>query len=166
MYRTKQWDLVFNVRPFLFFLPSHYSTKKGNRNQLSQEECTIREECGPKLFLDLCLVLVSSNITGPRIWWSFEYCGEDSIVFVRKVTDRDPDLIDYIEKQAKLYMCFPGNDLLKNEEIHIKEQLSRGEEDPGKTFVLPKAELFVDVFQFFFIFLVGLYVLDWNGNFN
>eukprot|EP01126_Amoeba_proteus_P029721 TRINITY_DN2934_c0_g1_i4.p1 TRINITY_DN2934_c0_g1~~TRINITY_DN2934_c0_g1_i4.p1 ORF type:complete len:158 (-),score=30.44 TRINITY_DN2934_c0_g1_i4:78-551(-) len=157
MYRTKQWDLVFN----------EIGINLAKKNAQSVKPLlAVFEECGPKLFLDLCLVLVSSNITGPRIWWSFEYCGEDSIVFVRKVTDRDPDLIDYIEKQAKLYMCFPGNDLLKNEEIHIKEQLSRGEEDPGKTFVLPKAELFVDVFQFFFIFLVGLYVLDWNGNFN
>ena len=90
------------------------------------------DECGPSVFLEVCVRLVDLQCTGHLLAWAYEFAHHQPLTLVQLVTDTSsslpqpptphspdqnlpsqsltlPSLISFVNTQAAFYECFPGH---------------------------------------------------------
>jgi len=108
-------------------------TLAGGNAQAVKPLLALFDECGPSSFLDASLVFISLDCTGLLLAWAFEYAQEEPHILLRllqqqthkqssaeekRQQDEQEDgevelslsgLVEYVNRQAAFYECFPGH---------------------------------------------------------
>jgi hypothetical protein len=118
---AEQWDLIF----------TSIGNKLARSNAGSLKPLLVLfEERGPAAFIALCDACRTHNIVGPHLAWTYEWCKEDLDLFVKSITDRDPTLIEHLNKKAQFYNCFVDHEpvpLLQVETERSSEHVTQRE---------------------------------------
>jgi len=69
----------------------------------------IYTQFGAKTFLNIAEILYSMRLTGKLISWAYLFCKSDPKTFVEKITERDSQLIEYVNTEADFFECFREN---------------------------------------------------------
>lgn len=106
---------------------SSQSEEYTHSNDNLQPLLAVYEEKGPKVFLKVALQAVQLGAIGLLLAWAWSFSEERVDLFIENIKQGKKELVDYVNKQAALFECFPENPKVGRAHYRDDNQAQSGE---------------------------------------